>query len=70
MPRVGFEPMVPVFEREKTVHALDRAATMIGQLYPTLRLNNIASPLKNSFEGFIYVGHFTMISAPTVHNFG
>jgi hypothetical protein len=26
MPRVGFEPMTPVFERTKTVHALDRAA--------------------------------------------
>jgi hypothetical protein len=27
---VGFEPMIPVFERAKTVHALDRAATVIG----------------------------------------
>jgi hypothetical protein len=31
-PRVGFEPMVPVFEREKTVHALDRESTMIGAI--------------------------------------
>jgi hypothetical protein len=30
MPRVGFEPAIPVFERAKTVHALDRAATVIG----------------------------------------
>jgi hypothetical protein len=30
MPRVGFVPMTPVFEREKTVHGLDRAATVIG----------------------------------------
>jgi hypothetical protein len=30
MPRVGFEPMIPVFERVKTVHALDGAATVIG----------------------------------------
>jgi hypothetical protein len=30
MPRVGFEPTIPVFEGVKTVHALDRAATMIG----------------------------------------
>jgi hypothetical protein len=29
MPRMGFEITVPVFEREKTVHALDRAATVI-----------------------------------------
>jgi hypothetical protein len=30
MPRVGFEPMIPVFERAKTVCALDSAATVIG----------------------------------------
>jgi hypothetical protein len=27
---VGFQPTIPVFERAKTVHALDRAATVIG----------------------------------------
>jgi hypothetical protein len=32
MPRVGFEPMIVVFERAKTVHALDRAATVIESL--------------------------------------
>jgi hypothetical protein len=32
MPRVGFEPRIPVFERAKTVHASDRAATLIGFL--------------------------------------
>jgi hypothetical protein len=30
MPLVGFEPTIPVFQRAKTVHALDRAATVIG----------------------------------------
>jgi hypothetical protein len=30
MPLVGFGHTIPVFEREKTVHALDRAATVIG----------------------------------------
>jgi hypothetical protein len=30
MPRVRFEPTIPGFERAKTVHALDRAATVIG----------------------------------------
>jgi hypothetical protein len=29
MPRVGLEPTIPPFERVKTVHALDRAATVI-----------------------------------------
>jgi hypothetical protein len=31
MPQVGFEPTIPVFQRAKTVHALDRAATVIGK---------------------------------------
>jgi hypothetical protein len=30
MPRVGFEPTVPAFERTKTIHGLDRAGTVIG----------------------------------------
>jgi hypothetical protein len=29
MPQVEFEPTIPVFERAKTVHALDREATVI-----------------------------------------
>jgi hypothetical protein len=32
MPRVGFEPATPVFERAKTVHALDRAVTNIEDI--------------------------------------
>jgi hypothetical protein len=31
MPQVGFEPTVSVFELARTVHALDRAATVIGR---------------------------------------
>jgi hypothetical protein len=30
MPSVGFEPTIPAFERAKTVHALDRTATVLG----------------------------------------
>jgi hypothetical protein len=30
MPGVGFEATIPMFERAQTVHALDRAATVIG----------------------------------------
>jgi hypothetical protein len=33
MPRVGFEPTIPMFVRAKTVHASDRAATVIGLKY-------------------------------------
>jgi hypothetical protein len=32
MPRVGFEPTIPVFERAKTVHALECLATEIGNV--------------------------------------
>jgi hypothetical protein len=39
MPRVGFEPTVPVLVRAKTVHTLDHAATVIGTMY-TLRRTN------------------------------
>jgi hypothetical protein len=30
MSRVAFEPTIPTFELAKTVHALDRATTVIG----------------------------------------
>jgi hypothetical protein len=30
MPSAGFKPMIPVFKRMKTFHALDRAAIVIG----------------------------------------
>jgi hypothetical protein len=32
MPQVGLELKIPVFERTKTVHALDHAASVIGTL--------------------------------------
>jgi hypothetical protein len=40
MPRMGFEPTTPVFERACMVHALDRATTVIGcrRVYQTVRL--------------------------------
>jgi hypothetical protein len=31
MPRMGFEPKIPVFERLKSVHALDLAVTVTGK---------------------------------------
>jgi hypothetical protein len=33
MPWVGLEPTIPAFERTKKVHALDRAASVIGYLW-------------------------------------
>jgi hypothetical protein len=39
MPCVGFEPTIPVFERARTVHALDRALTVIGGVLYANALN-------------------------------
>lgn len=33
---MGLEPKIPTFEQAKTVHTLDRAATVIGNIYLTL----------------------------------
>jgi hypothetical protein len=42
MPEVGFEPTIPVFEQGKTIHGLDRAATVIGcVLYAPCQLYRI-----------------------------
>jgi hypothetical protein len=38
MAQVEFEPMTPVFERAKTVPALDRAATVIGAASSSARM--------------------------------
>jgi hypothetical protein len=37
MPRVGFETMIPVFQRAKTVYVLGRADTVVG--YSTRRVD-------------------------------
>jgi hypothetical protein len=48
MPRVGFEPMSPVLERAKTVHALDRAAAMTG--LRSMLIVNLITDTKACFE--------------------
>jgi hypothetical protein len=35
MPRVGFEPMIPVFEQAKTFHTLDCTVTVIDHGHTT-----------------------------------
>jgi hypothetical protein len=45
MPRVGFEPTITMFERAKTVHALDRAVTVIGKLTIYKSKNSPISPI-------------------------
>jgi hypothetical protein len=41
MPRVGFEPTIPAFERAKPVHALDRAVTVFGGVLYRSRLKSV-----------------------------
>jgi hypothetical protein len=54
MPCVGFEPTIPASERAKTVHALDRSATVTGdsRCYSNPKLLNFRafnSPLIKPF---------------------
>jgi hypothetical protein len=49
MPRVGFKPTIPVFERAKTFHALDRAATVIGN-HKSNGINSIRLYLSVKYE--------------------
>jgi hypothetical protein len=48
MPGVGFEPTISVFERAKTVHALDRAAAAIG--LPTVYRTKISELINSEWE--------------------
>jgi hypothetical protein len=50
MPWVGFEPTIPVFERAKTLHALDRAAIVIGNYSGLARVYGISSVLNVRFR--------------------
>jgi hypothetical protein len=59
MPEVGFVPPIPVFERAKTIHALERAATVSGVLYdykhtynPNILAFHVRKP-KLRFNGII-----------------
>jgi hypothetical protein len=45
MPRLGFEPTTPVFERAKMVHALDRVATVLGLLYIYRIINKLLNTI-------------------------
>jgi hypothetical protein len=54
MPRLGFEPMIPVFEQAKTVLSLDRAATVIGNRLMIVREIIIIMAL----QPFVGLGRF------------
>jgi hypothetical protein len=46
MSRVEFEATIPVFERVKTFHAIDRAAALIDELITTALKNRISKHLR------------------------
>jgi hypothetical protein len=65
MPRLGFDPTIPVFERAKTVHALDRAATVIGDIknMQTCKCDSVShAPITKHGKHFIMVHRSTLPS--------
>jgi hypothetical protein len=54
MPWVGFEPTIPAFERVKTVHALDRTATVTARIH-------IAQPEFEQAVSGLNVRNFTAV---------
>jgi hypothetical protein len=54
MPQVRFEPTIPVFEKAKTVDALDRTATVIGQ--------DITHPLENPEVHYCFHKRLPLVS--------
>jgi hypothetical protein len=50
MPQVGFEPMIPVFERVKTVQALYSSATLIGSYIRSYVVYFITLPILKNIE--------------------
>jgi hypothetical protein len=66
---VGFEPTDPVFERAKTVHALDRTASMIGILGTYLKeiQNNSGKTTQNFNNTQTEIRHWTGYCASSIH---
>jgi hypothetical protein len=66
MPCVGFEPKIPASERAKTVHGLDRSATVTGEnnitatkwrrMQLTLNIASVDETKKYRIKGKILLG--------------
>jgi hypothetical protein len=50
MPWVRFEPTIPASERAKTVHALNRSATVTGQIFVTVEISVKSYRVSHSFS--------------------
>jgi hypothetical protein len=67
MPRVGFEPTIPLFVRAKTVHALGRAASVIAATYTVLS-SVLVRDMRNCVQ--LQYSCFIVISAQRVREEG
>jgi hypothetical protein len=52
MPRVGFEPTIPVFGRAKTIHPLEHTATVMGTKHLT-KIKYETTPFYNPQPGYL-----------------
>jgi hypothetical protein len=59
MPRVGFEPTIPILERAKTFHALDPAAIVIGSL-ETYSVKYCGNTVRVLYIELCYARHYTL----------
>jgi hypothetical protein len=64
MPRVGFEPTIPVLKRAKAVDPLDSAATEIGISIPSL--DNIESLEIFTVSSSLHVASYGLLAAIVV----
>jgi hypothetical protein len=56
MPPVGFDPMIPAFERAKTFYALDRVAPVIGCTH--IRMYEYNCPVvRHTYDISLYVNN-------------
>jgi hypothetical protein len=76
MPRVELEPTIPVFEKAKTVHALDRAAIVIGvcSFYKLKNSSNTEQQRNYDYKGMDIIQNqennkYLLISANTIKLF-
>jgi hypothetical protein len=64
MPLVGLEPTIPVFERAKTFHALDRAVTVVGVSQLKINIYEVQNNPTQGVEIIFLITALTLLCAP------
>jgi hypothetical protein len=63
---VGYEPTIPAFERAKTFHASDHAATVIGQINTYVKINKhniiLSSNIQVNMRGMVGFKVLTVVT--------